>query len=79
MKYVVDLLFRNEDEVRDVVLNESEILVPGEMANVRRVTGDEIVDGDDAMTFSQKPVYEMRAEKTSTSGDDRNRLGIFGH
>ena len=49
------------------------------MADVRRVTGDQIVDGDDAMTFSQKPVYEMRAEKTRTSGDDRNRLGIFGH
>src|SRR5919106_535691 len=31
------------------------------------------------MTFCQKPVYEMRAEKTRTSGDDRNTLGIFGH
>ena len=51
MKHVVDLLFRDEDEIRDVVFNEPEILVPGEMADIRRVTGDEIVDGDDAMTF----------------------------
>jgi hypothetical protein len=43
------------------VFDKPEFLVPGEMADVRRVTGDEIVDGDHAMTFSQKPVYEMRA------------------
>ena len=54
VKHVVDLLFREEDEVRDVVFDEPEILVPGEMADVRRVTGDQIVDGDDAMTFSPK-------------------------
>jgi hypothetical protein len=49
------------------------------MADIRRVTGDKIVDGDDAMTFRQKPIRQMRAEKTRTSGDDRNGLGIFGH
>ena len=31
------------------------------------------------MTFCQKPVYEMRPEKTRTSADDGNGLGIFGH
>ena len=56
------------------MLNEPEILVPDEMADVRCVTGDQIVDGYDAMTFRQKPVYEMGAEKTRTSGNDRNRL-----
>ncbi len=60
-------------------LTETEFLVPGQMANVRGVPGDEIVDRDDAMTFCQKPVYEMGTEKTRTSGDDRNRLRIFGH
>ena len=44
------------------------------MADVRGVTGDEIVDGDDPVTFSQKPVYEMRAQKTRASGYNRNRL-----
>jgi len=32
VKHVIDLLFRDEDEIRDVVFNEPEILVPGEMA-----------------------------------------------
>ena len=40
VKHVVDLLFREEDEVRDVVFDETEILVPREMADVRRVTSD---------------------------------------
>jgi hypothetical protein len=79
VKHVVDLLFREEDKIRDVVFNELEILVPGEMADVRRVTGDQVVNGDDAMTFSQKPIYEMRAEETGTSGHNRNGLRIFGH
>jgi hypothetical protein len=61
------------------VFNETKFLVAGEMADISGVTCDEIVDGYDAMTFCQKPVYEMRTEKTRTSGDDRNRVGIFGH
>ena len=50
-----------------------------DVSDVSGVSGDEIVDGDDAMTFRQKPIRQMRAEKTRTSGDDRNGLGIFGH
>ena len=61
-----------KNKTRNIVFNEPEILVPGEMADVRGVTSDEIVDGDDPVTFSQKPVHEMRAEKTRTSGYDRN-------
>jgi hypothetical protein len=79
VKHVVDLLFREEDKIRDVVFNEPEFLVSGQVPDVRRVPGDQIVDGDDSMTLSQKAVYDVRAEKTRASGDNRNRLGIFGH
>src|SRR5262245_55096134 len=79
VKYVIDLLFRQKDEVRDVVFDESEFLGAGEMGNVRCVSSDEIVDGDDPMPFSQKPFHEMRTEEARTSGDDRNCLEIFGH
>jgi hypothetical protein len=61
------------------VFNEPELLVPGKMANIRGVACDEIVDGDHPMTFCQKPVHEMRAQKASASGYDRNGLRIFGH
>src|ERR1700757_3482777 len=76
---VIDVLFWEKDKIRDVVFDEPEILIAGEMSNVRCVASYQIVDGDDAMTFRQKPVNQMRAEKTRTSGDDRNGLGILGH
>src|SRR5262249_15836215 len=31
------------------------------------------------MTFRQKPIHQMRPEKTRASGDDGNGLGTFGH
>ena len=74
MKHVIDLLFRKKDKVRDIVFDEPEFLVPREMADVRGVTSDEIVDRDDPVTFPQKPVYQMRPEKTRASGYNRNRL-----
>ena len=40
MKDVIDLRFRQKDEVRDVMFDETEILVAGEMSNVRRIAGD---------------------------------------
>ena len=57
-----------------------EILVPGEMSNVRGVTGDQIVDCDDAMTFSQQLISQVRAQKASAAGHDRNGiLGAYWH
>ena len=53
MKNVIDLFFGQKNEIGDVMLDESEILVAGEMSNVRGVTGDQIVDRNDAMTFCQ--------------------------
>src|SRR5262249_13757023 len=38
-----------------------------------------VVDGDHAMAFRQKPIHQMRPEKTRASGDNRNGLGTFGH
>jgi hypothetical protein len=61
------------------VVNELEILVTSEMADVRGLSGDEIIDSNHAMPFGQKPVREMRTEKARASGHDRNRLGIFCH
>ena len=33
--------------------DETIILVPGQMADVRHIAGDEIINRDDAMTFRQ--------------------------
>ena len=40
MKNVIEFFFRQKNEIRNVVFDESEILFPGQMSNVSRVTGD---------------------------------------
>src|SRR5689334_2964558 len=80
MKNVIDLLFRQENEIGDIMFDESEIFVAGEMSNICGVTGDQIVDGNDAVIFCQQSIDQMRSQKTGTASHDRNGMGIFsGH
>ena len=74
MKNVIEFFFRQENETRDVVFDEGEILVAGEVFDVLEIAGDKIIDRDDAMPFRQEPVGQMRTEKTRAAGDDRNLL-----
>ena len=79
MEDVIDFSSGRKMIVRDVVLDEGEILVAGEVLDVLEVAGDEIVDRDDAMTFREQPVGQMRAEKSGAAGDDRNLLRTRSH
>ena len=56
-----DILHRSVDEdvVRHVVFDEREVGVPDEMGNIARITGDEIVDRRDAMSFAEQSVAEV--------------------
>ena len=40
MKNVIDFLFREKNEIRNVMFDEVEILVPGEVSDVGCVAGD---------------------------------------
>ena len=79
MENVIDLFFRQKDEIGNVMFDEPEILIPGEMPNIRRIARDQIIYGNDAMPFRQKSIHQMRTEKTGAAGYDANRLGIFRH
>src|SRR5712692_1135186 len=80
MEHVIDLVFRQENEIGNVVLDEMEILVPGQVANVRRVARDQIVDRNDAMAFRQQTIGQMRSQKTSAASHNRNGLRLYlGH
>src|SRR3954470_6805962 len=72
MENVIKLLFRQENEVRDVMFDETITVVAGEVFDVVEIAGDKVVDGDNAMPFGQEPIGQMRAEKTRSSGDDRD-------
>jgi hypothetical protein len=76
MKNVIDLFFQQENEVGNVVLDEFKFFVAGQMSNVRIAPGNEIVDRDDAMTFRQKPVGQMRPQKAGPTGDDGNGISF---
>ena len=78
MENVVEFLFRQENEIGNIVLEELEIGIAGEMADVRSVAGDQIVDRNDVMAFGQQTVDQVRSQKARATSDDRNRLGFFG-
>ncbi len=60
----------DEDVLGDVVLEELEPLVAEQVGDVPDVTGDQVVDGGDAIAFGQQTVAEMRAEKAGAAGHD---------
>jgi hypothetical protein len=68
-------IIRQEDEIRDVVLDEFVVIIPRQMLDIGRASGDEIVDSDDAKPLGKKPVSEMGAEETGSAGD---YCGAFG-
>ena len=79
MEDEIDLLFGQEDKVGNVVPDEAIIFVPGQMANVCNIPSDQIVDRNDAMTFGQEAIGQMRSEKSGAAGHDGNRLGRSRH
>jgi hypothetical protein len=76
MKNVIDLFFRQKNEIGNVVLDETVIVIAGKMPNVRVAAGDEIVDRDNAMTFRQESVSQMRAQETGPTGHDGNGISF---
>src|SRR5438067_2504560 len=63
-------VFIDEDVLRDILLDETVILVAREVLDVLRISGDEIVDSDDAESLREKPIGQMRTEKSRAAGDD---------
>ena len=52
------------------MLDEPEVLVPAQVRDVGRVPLDEIIDRDNAMTFRQQPVRQVRSLKPRPARDD---------
>ena len=69
--------FVEENEFRNVLLDEPEVLIAAQMRDVVDGAGDEIVEPDDTMTIAQQIVCQVRSEKTRCSGDHRDRLACL--
>ena len=53
MKNVIDLVFGQKNEIRNVVFDEMKIRVAREMSDVRGVPGHQIIDRGHAVIFRQ--------------------------
>lgn len=60
----------NEHVLRYIMLNEAERFIANEMSNIPHVSGDEIVDCRDTISFGEELITEVRAEKARSSGND---------
>ena len=79
MEDEIDLWFGQENKIGNVVPDKAIIFVPCQMAYVRNVPSDQIVDCDDAMTFGQEAIGQMRSEKSGATGYDGNRFNRSRH
>ena len=53
---------------RDVVMRESEMRVGPKVPDILDSAGDQIVETNNVVTFSQEPVAEIRTQKARTAG-----------
>jgi hypothetical protein len=59
VKNVIDFLFGHKNEIRNVMFDELEILVPSQVPDIRGISRDQIVDGNNPMTFRQQSIAQM--------------------
>src|SRR5438552_19025072 len=59
-----------EDEFRDILLDELEIWIAAEVGNVVHAAGDEIIDADHLVTTREEKIGQVRAEEAGGAGDD---------
>ena len=79
MEDKIDVLFGQENKIGNVVPDEAIIFVPCQMADVRSVPSDQIVDRDDAMAFGQEAIGQVRSEKSGATGYDGNGFDRSRH
>jgi hypothetical protein len=79
MKNVINLLFRKEYEIGNVVLDEAVILVSRQVLDVVEIAGDQIVDRYHAVPFLEQTISQMRSKKASSARDNGNGFSFGGH
>src|SRR6516165_11376726 len=80
MKYVINPT-RYEDKVTDIMADEFEILVGGQMRYVIRGISNRVVNGDNTESPVDEAIAQMRSEKSGSAGNhgDLLRRSSFKH
>ena len=58
------------DVVGDVLKYEGKAAIAGQMGDVIRVAGDQVVHSDDGVAICQQPVAQVRSDKAGAAGDE---------
>ena len=66
-----------EQKFGDVLLDETEISVAGEVVDVRDAAGDKVINADNLVPALEQQVGEMRTKETGGTGDDGDGLLLF--
>jgi len=77
MENVIDFFLGKKNEIRNVVVDEPKIFVASQVTDIRRITRDQIIHCDHAMSFGQQPIAQMRTQKTGAAGNNGNRSRFF--
>jgi hypothetical protein len=80
VKYIINPP-RYEDKLADVVTDELEILVTGQMRDVIPGTCYQVVYGNNPKSLGDKAIAQMRSEKSGSTGNDSDlfRRSRFEH
>src|SRR6185369_2599580 len=62
----------NKNIIRYIVMIEGKITVSQEVCNICSISGDEVINTNNTVTFQEESVAEMRSEKPCTSGNNTN-------
>lgn len=73
MKYIIDSS-GYEDKLADVLTDEFEILVTGQMCDVIRGTCNQVVYSKNPKSLGDKAIAQMRTEKSGSTGNDSDLL-----
>ena len=76
---VPDVIHRlvEKEEFGDVLLDEFEVRVAGQMGNIVHRAGDKIVNADDLVAARQEQIGQVRTQKPGGAGDDGGGLLFF--
>lgn len=78
MENVIDFPL-DVDVFRYIVVNELEVLVPDKVVDIINASCEKVVHTDNFVSFLDKSITEMRAEKASATRDDTNTLRESHH
>jgi hypothetical protein len=70
--HIVDLIDFDAQRIGNIMANDLEILMLQQMGNVPAIPCEKIVEADNLMAFAEQRLADVGADKTRSTGDQRD-------